>query len=141
MAGNVPAVLVDPHHHFLLSPAGEFLKGLGAPEYTASQYDEDVVQDLANNGIKLAASVHVEAIPDVGKEVEEVTWVQGKVTDGSAPTVAAIVAACDPALGEAELKAGLSELRKASKLVRGVRWILDVGSSLDAEATHVAVSK
>ena len=133
--------MVDPHHHFLLSPAGAFLKSLGAPDYTAKQYDEDVVQNLSKNGIKLAASCHVEAIPDVGKEAEEVSWVQGQVEDGSAPTVAAIVAACDPALSEGELKAGLDEMRKASKLVRGVRWILDVGATLDAEATHPAVSK
>ena len=138
---QLPKEVVDPHHHFLLSPAGTFLAGLGAPSYSPKQYHCDVVQDLDSVGVKLAASVHVEAIPDVGKEDEEVKWVQGLVSDGSAPTVSGIVAACDVAASEKAFKTSLDKLRKASKLVKGVRWIVDVGASLDAEATHVAVNK
>lgn len=142
---SLPAEFVDAHHHFLDPPGNpsfqSFLASLGAPAYGPEDYAADVKSPLATRGIELTGSVHVECVPDVGREVDEVAFVESLVARGRCD-VKAIVAACDLAAAPDEVDAALAALKAASPArLRGIRWILDFAGSSDHAATHIAVKK
>lgn len=130
---SLPAI-VDPHHHFLAvdEPFHAFLKGLGAPSYTAAQYTAD------SAGVPIRATVHVEAIPD--EPLGEVNFVEKLAAAGECK-VGTIVAACN--LADDDAAAQLDALCAASPRVKGIRYILDYEGPFNKgeNATHVACSR
>lgn len=138
---------VDCHHHFF-DPAENsfqtFLRSLGIPYYLPEQYEKEVVQDLSSQGrFAFIGSVIVEAMPDEGKESDDVQWIESLIAAGA--PIKAIVAACDITAGESKVKSSLDALAKASPTrLRGVRWILDHDGSEEFPGngvTHVACAK
>ena len=139
-AGNKPPLppeFVDAHHHFLDTKSNEFQSFLGSllpnESYLPEDYENHVVKPLADVGVRLVGSVHVECIPDDG--LKEAIWV-----DSMKSTVSAIVASCD--LTSSTIAQDLVQLKQASTKTRGVRWILDcVGPFEPNTATHVATKR
>ena len=83
---------MDAHHHFLDTGNNKFQSFLGSllpnERYLPHDYEKDVVKPLAEAGVSLVGSVHVECIPDDG--LKEAIWI-----DSLDSTVQAIVASCD----------------------------------------------
>jgi len=134
---QLPPEFVDAHHHFLDTEMNEFQSFLGSllpnESYLPSDYEAHVVKPLADAGVRLIGSVHVECIPDDG--LNEAIWV-----DSLESKVSAIVASCDLTLLTADQD--LSQLKQSSSKVRGVRWILDcVGPFEPNTATHIATKR
>jgi len=142
---GLPKEIVDAHHHFFDTNNNDFNENflrilIPNTSYRPDDYQRDVVDNLAEHGIKLVGSVHVEAVPDDGfKEAEWVASV-GCGTGDIGSTVAAIVASCDLASPNAE--AELKRLRDHNPKVKGIRWILDcVGPFEPDTATHIATTR
>ncbi|KAL1515380.1 hypothetical protein AB1Y20_002009 [Prymnesium parvum] len=125
--------IVDAHHHFYDPPANQFqsfLRSLGVPRWMPPQYT------AAAAGVDLAASVHVEAMPDDG--AAEAAWVEQLAAAGEC-RVKAIVGNCKlPRLSAAQELEAL--VAAAPSLLRGVRFILCHDGPFDGgqNATHVA---
>ncbi|KAL7516138.1 hypothetical protein ACHAWX_001187 [Stephanocyclus meneghinianus] len=141
-AQSYPKEVVDPHHHFIdtiNNPFQSFLKSIaGEVSYLPEQYIQDVIEPLSKIGVKVAGTVHVEAMPDCG--ANEVSWVETLMSSTEQSSfVKAYVASCDLTLDnvEEELK---KVIRAAPSKVRGIRWILDcVGKYQQGKtATHPA---
>lgn len=133
----LPTEFLDAHHHFLDTGNNKFQSFLSSlipnESYLPHDYEKDVVKPLAEVGVSLVGSVHVECIPDDG--LKEAIWV-----DSLNSTVQAIVASCD--LTSDSVDQDLLALKQASQKVRGVRWILDcVGPFEPNTATHVATKR
>ena len=130
--------IVDAHHHFFdpsKNSFSAFLHSLGVPPYLPGDY-----YDTDAAGINILKSVHVEAIPDDG--LAEAAWVEHLIAAGRAPSVCAIVAACD--LSRPDADAHLQALAATCPHLRGIRHILDYDGVFDGgktNATHVAVSR
>ncbi|KAH9126578.1 hypothetical protein LEN26_001402 [Aphanomyces euteiches] len=136
MVKSIAAIadVVDAHHHFYDTNAKHyaFLKSLGAPPYLPEQYAADKGQ------LPISRSVHIDAMPDSG--LAEVQWIEKLAHEGRAPTVAAIVAACN--LADDDVEVQLAALVAASSKVRGIRFILDYEGPFDGKnATHISVSR
>ncbi|KAL7494850.1 hypothetical protein ACHAWT_005725 [Skeletonema menzelii] len=134
-----PKEVVDPHHHFIDTVNNTFQTFLSHfaanVTYLPADYTRDVIEPLAKVGVKMIASVHVEAMPDCG--VEEVKWVeQMKVA-----YVKAYVASAN--LTDDNIEVQLQELVGTTSKLRGIRWILDcVGKFENGNtATHVATTR
>ncbi|RHY39319.1 hypothetical protein DYB38_000494 [Aphanomyces astaci] len=129
------ADIVDAHHHFYDTNEKHyaFLKSLGASPYLPEQYASSV------GDLPISRSVHIDAMPDSG--LAEVEWIESLVAAGRAPTVAAIVAACN--LADDDVDAQLTALVAASSKVRGIRFMVDYEGPFDGgkNATHIAVSR
>lgn len=143
---KLPRELIDAHHHFLDTTkdgsGNDFQAFLGSlvkdEQYVASHYYNDVVQPLQEKGIKFVGSVHVECMPDDG--AKEIMWVDSIARQDCNCTVKAIVGSCD--LVSPSVDEDLAKLKRASPMVRGVRWILDcVGPFEPGTATHVATTR
>mmetsp|Transcript_10852 Transcript_10852/g.33481 ORF Transcript_10852/g.33481 Transcript_10852/m.33481 type:complete len:316 (+) Transcript_10852:306-1253(+) len=135
-APKLPAVIVDPHHHFYEPSKHAFsayLGSLGAPDWTPEEYV------AATGALNVTKSVHVEALPDDG--VAEAAWVASLVEAGRAPTVKAVVGKCDLAAADAAAK--LDDLKAAAPgLLRGIRYIIDYdGPFGEDNGTHVEVKR
>jgi predicted TIM-barrel fold metal-dependent hydrolase len=134
----LPTEFVDAHHHFLDTKKNEFQSFLASllpnESYLPQEFEEQVVKPLADAGVRLIGSVHVECIPDDG--LKEAIWIDSMEDS----TVSAIVASCD--LTSFTVDQDLAQLKQASPKVRGVRWILDcVGPFEPNTATHVATKR
>ena len=131
---DVPARIIDCHHHFLGAgdAAHAFVKSLGAPDYTAEQYQQDA------GTLPIVSTVHVEALADDG--AAEVSFVESLISSGQCK-VAAIVAGCN--LADDDAATQLEAIKAASPRVVGIRWILDHDGEFDGgkNATHVACSR
>ena len=140
---SLPKRFIDAHHHFVDTRSGgenaktfqAFLASLLPDEqYLPHQYTQDVVESLAQHGIVVCGSVHIECMPDDG--VQEVAWLHQLSIDDSNCTVQAIVASCD--LTRPTVDDDLTQLVQVSTKVKGIRWILDcVGPFEPNTATHV----
>lgn len=93
-------------------------------KYLPEDYYEEVRAPTETAGVDWRGSVHVEFLPDDGRA--EVAWVQSLV-DANRCDVKAIVGGCDLAADDVERK--LADLRAASPLVRGVRWVVNQPNS------------
>jgi predicted TIM-barrel fold metal-dependent hydrolase len=137
MVEPLPSDFVDAHHHFLDTEKNEFQSFLGSlvpnKRYVPQDYHSQVVEPLANAGVRLVGSVHVECMPDDGRK--EVEWV-----DSLESSVKAIVASCD--LTSPTVDQDLAQLKETSPRVRGVRWILDYDGPFEpGTATHVGTTR
>ncbi|GKY99205.1 hypothetical protein MPSEU_000875900 [Mayamaea pseudoterrestris] len=147
---SLPTQFVDAHHHFLDTKQNSFQQRFLASlvgndvAYLPQDYERDVVTTLKHAGINLVSSVHVECMPDDG--YDEACWIEllcqadvNKQHQSNPCTIAAIVASCDLASPNAYDE--LRKLHSNSKLVRGVRWILDYTGTPYESATHVATTR
>ena len=139
-----PKEVVDPHHHFLDTPHNAFQGFLrsvaGDDTYLPEDYARDVVAPLAEVGVRVGGTVHVEAMPDEG--VAEVAWVERLAAAGRCDYVKGYVASAN--LTDDNIKAEIRSLVAATPQLRGIRWILDcVGKFAEggATATHVATRR
>lgn len=146
MLPKLPPRIVDSHHHILNSDNtfSTFLHSLTGPgrKYLPSDYHNDVTEPLTAADITLSGTIHMETVPDVPYGgVEEVAWIQSYIEAGELPHMKAIVGSCD--IGDpATVKTCLEQMKAASPLVRGVRWIADhVGTYDGTSATHVATQR
>lgn len=136
---NDIVVIVDSHHHFIDTRAGnhDLVKSVaGEVVYLAEDYERDVKDRLKEElGVELVASIHVECMPNNG--AEEVRWVE---ECSKSKTVKAIVGSVNLASPDVEME--LQTLVSSGKMVKGVRWILDcVGPYQPGTATHVATTR
>jgi len=142
---SLPKEFVDAHHHFIDTTCDVYKNFLAtiAPDlrYLPGSYAAEVVDDLAKIGVTVAASVHVEAMPDDG--AAEAAWVQAFVDDGKAPTVRAIVGSVDLAAADAEARMVALKAAAPAGVVKGVRWMVDCVGRFDGgqTATHVATKR
>jgi len=152
---KLPTRVIDAHHHFVdTRPAQDggngddfqaFLASLLPNEvYFPGQYYMDVVKPLAEKGVTLAASVHIECMPNDG--AQEVAWVESFTTTGNDDdkpcTVQGMVASCD--LSSPTVEDDLQKIMAASPTgkVKGIRWILDcIGKFEPNTATHVGTKR
>uniref|UniRef100_A0A7S2E0J5 Amidohydrolase-related domain-containing protein n=1 Tax=Octactis speculum TaxID=3111310 RepID=A0A7S2E0J5_9STRA len=138
--------MIDPHFHFLdpiTYPEQHATLIRAHPDlepFLPQDYAEAMAAAAAGCGRRLAASVHLEVIPEDG--VREVAWVQSLVDGGSGggsggggghssnykSPVRGIVATADPSTPEFPQE--LDRCLAASPLVRGVRWILNYDGPL-----------
>ena len=138
---ELPKEFLDAHHHFLNTKENSFQSFLGSlvvnEVYLPSHYEADVIKPLSEAGVKLVGSVHVECMPDRGKD--EVEWVEESLKRESSK-VSAIVASCD--LTQPTAEEDVKAILQQSPKVRGIRWILDcVGPYEPNTATHVGTSR
>ena len=143
---NVPKKVIDAHHHFIDTTAGNndlIKKMAGELVYHPCDYKRDVMDALKRElNVDLIGSIHVEAIPNNGaKEVrwaEQLLMHQSLMEDNNASFVKGYVGSVNLASDNA--KKEMMDLVNATPKVKGVRWILDcVGPYGDGNtATHVA---
>ena len=119
----LPKKFFDPHHHFFDTglPWASYVNSLvPGIQYFPENYTRSVVDPIQDASVEFLGSVHVEALPDDG--VEEVKWVQSFVDTGRYANAKAIVGSCD--LSRPDVDNCLRDLKAASPLVSGVRWLL-----------------
>lgn len=108
--------IVDPHHHYFDYKSNtfhSFLQANAMPKclHLPIKYLEDV------RSLPIAASVHVEAIPDTG--LEEATWVNELADEHGDKACAAIVASWNPASKDVTTLDAI--VAAAPHRVRGIR--------------------
>lgn len=138
-----PKEVVDPHHHFLDTANNSFqsfLNSFGKNLVSLPEdYTRDVIDKLANVGVKMIGTVHVEAMPDDG--VDEISWVERMATEGRCNFVKGYVASAN--LTNDDIDNQLQKLVGTTPKLRGIRWILDCVGKFEGgkTATHVATKR
>lgn len=126
--GSLPEKFFDPHHHFYDTNEewATYLRGLlGNVTYSPEEYTKAVIEPIEAAGVDFSGSVIVEALPTDG--VEEVKWLQAMIDDGRYGNAKAIVGSCD--LSQPDADACLANIKSASSLVTGLRWLLQPAHS------------
>eukprot|EP00568_Trieres_chinensis_P003949 CAMPEP_0183292366 /NCGR_PEP_ID=MMETSP0160_2-20130417/1445_1 /TAXON_ID=2839 ORGANISM="Odontella Sinensis, Strain Grunow 1884" /NCGR_SAMPLE_ID=MMETSP0160_2 /ASSEMBLY_ACC=CAM_ASM_000250 /LENGTH=405 /DNA_ID=CAMNT_0025453303 /DNA_START=61 /DNA_END=1278 /DNA_ORIENTATION=- len=123
----LPKKFFNTHHH-LLDTANNtfstFLQSLlGNMSYLPENYAESVVEPVKAAGVEWLGSIHMEALPgnNPGDGPSEVAWLQSLVDDGKYDAKG-IVGSCD--LSADDAMTCLTDLKAASPLLVGVRWVL-----------------